>query len=450
MYTEGETPQRTEGEASRGTTRTEFISKGMKLGLGATVLGGGMVESLIRSPSAHGAQTGTISIMNWVADSSSGKFLRALASEFVSTHPGTHIRLVTVPFATYLAAQTTRCRAKTLPDVTIQSTGTAHAPIFPCLVKVTKKSAGKRFTTLNGWVAAANGASYFGVPWGAQGGVMYGHTNSWRKAGLDPTKPPATWTEFLAACESLKKAGTAPLGISGLDSFIPWWCWIGMMPQLLPTAAGIQAFRAGTIKINDPAVSLPLKYLADTYDAGYWQPNFQEQRYTDVQAAFVQGNIGIVPGLFAGAVSWNVWDTAGMGPRDYFVFPYPRLPEAKVPKTAVFSAPSNILSISKNSKKKALAQEFIDFMTSQRGQQISLVTSGVFPNRTDVQVSSAGSRGATALGKILAAGYPINDVAGSYFKPAVKSTLFQKTTSAIVSHQLPPLLDQLTELQAQP
>src|SRR5688500_10680149 len=58
---------------------------------------------------------------------------------------------------------------------------------------------------------------YYGVPWtwGALG--IFFNKALFTEAGLDPEVPPATWTEFLAAVQTLKDAGITPLTLGEGD-----------------------------------------------------------------------------------------------------------------------------------------------------------------------------------------------------------------------------------------
>jgi sn-glycerol 3-phosphate transport system substrate-binding protein len=59
------------------------------------------------------------------------------------------------------------------------------------------------------------------VPWAHSGPVLFYDKGLFRKAGLDPEKPPATWPELLAACEALVKVSK----VSEYCIGIPWHPW---------------------------------------------------------------------------------------------------------------------------------------------------------------------------------------------------------------------------------
>jgi raffinose/stachyose/melibiose transport system substrate-binding protein len=70
----------------------------------------------------------------------------------------------------------------------------------------------------------------YGVPWtwGAVG-IFYNKA-LFKKAGLDPEKPPATWSEFLEAVKALKAAGITPIALGEQEKWPGhfWWVYLAM------------------------------------------------------------------------------------------------------------------------------------------------------------------------------------------------------------------------------
>jgi ABC-type glycerol-3-phosphate transport system substrate-binding protein len=375
-------------------TRDQLLRRGLAAGASAS-LAFSMLDTPVASARADAA---SISMLNWHTQTKGGlgDGFKAVAAAYTKATK-VAVKFDTSPAATYLAAETTRYRAHKLSDVVIELPGQNYKPIWPALQPVTKSSAGKLFTQLSGWsTAAEGGGKYFGVPLGAQGVLLYGNKAAWVKAGLDPANPPTQWADFLNACEALKKAGIGPIGISGADSYTPWWFWGGLLPQYMPTVADLNAFEAGKIKISDPQLATPLGLVADTYQKGYWQQGFQDAKFSDVEADFIAGNVGIVPGIIVDIMSWTVWDDK-MGKDAYFAFPMPHAPGSKVKGSAIFLATAAVVSVNKASKDIKDATAFAQFMGSKQAAELLLLKGGQFPNRTDVDVSSTGSKGAVQI-----------------------------------------------------
>jgi raffinose/stachyose/melibiose transport system substrate-binding protein len=74
-----------------------------------------------------------------------------------------------------------------------------------------------------------NGA-YYGVPFNLSViGIFYNRA-LFAQAGLDPDNPPATWTEFLDAVQTLKDAGITPISLGGRDIWTSqfWWTYLAL------------------------------------------------------------------------------------------------------------------------------------------------------------------------------------------------------------------------------
>jgi len=71
---------------------------------------------------------------------------------------------------------------------------------------------------------------YYGVPW-RWGAVGFFYNKAlFEQAGLDPENPPATWTEFLDAVQTLKDAGITPIALGEMDKWPGhfWWVYLAI------------------------------------------------------------------------------------------------------------------------------------------------------------------------------------------------------------------------------
>jgi sn-glycerol 3-phosphate transport system substrate-binding protein len=58
------------------------------------------------------------------------------------------------------------------------------------------------------------------MPFNSSTAVMWINADLFRKAGLDPSKPPATWDEVTQAAATLKSKGAAEIPMN--TSWFPW------------------------------------------------------------------------------------------------------------------------------------------------------------------------------------------------------------------------------------
>jgi multiple sugar transport system substrate-binding protein len=313
--------------------------------------------------------------------------------------------------------------------------------VFDALAPTTQADWGALGEELTGWAGGvidpADPTTFAGVPIGGQGVIWYYNKALFEQAGLDPEAPPQTWADFAAAADALKDAGITPIAASGVDSFLAWWAWSSFSPQYF-TAEDVLGIRSGAIPLNDPRVLASLQPVAEMFANGWWNEDYADKAFTDMESAFINGEVAMIPGIITSIVNWNVWD-AQMGNDAYGVFGAPKREDAT--SDGQFFNPTLIYGVNAASENPDTAKAFIAFLASKEGQEILLTNSGQFPNRADIDLAAvAGSAGAQAIqGVIDARG--ASDVIQNQFSAAAQGEAFQKLTSAIVSGDLQGLLD---------
>jgi multiple sugar transport system substrate-binding protein len=415
--------------------------------------GGSSTSTGVSTAAAGGKVTGTISFFGWdVADTSAGlgKGFEASRVAWQKANPGAKVTFDGVPFEEFVAAGTTRARAGKLGDVVEMLPGVNHSALFPALQSFTAEDWGPLGTELDGWAAGvidpADTAQVAGVPIGGQGVVWYYNRALFEQAGLDPDAPPESWDQFAQAAEALKDEGITPIGMSGVDSNTAWWAWSAFSPQAFPTTDDVLQVRTGDVPLNDPLFLQTLEPIQETYARGWWNEDFRDRKFTDIESQFAKGRIGMVPGLITSAINWKVWDEQ-MGKDAYGVFAAPLLPDFDA--QGQFFNPTLIYGISRDTDEEETSRSWIEFLASKEGQTILLQESGQFPNRGDVDVEAvSGSQGAKAIADIVGDLGGV-DVAQNQFNAAAQGAALQKLTSAITNDRLDSFLDDLARQQEQ-
>jgi multiple sugar transport system substrate-binding protein len=406
------------------------------------------------SATAEGAAVaGTIAFFGWdVADTSAGlgKGFQAVKLAFERANDGATVRFDGVPFGDFVAAGSTRARAGKLGDTVEMLPGVNHATLFPALKASTKEDWGPLADELDGWEAGvidpAQPEQVAGVPLGAQGNVWYYNKALFERAGLDPEAPPKTWDEFTRAASKLKAKGIAPIGMSGVDSNLAWWAWSSLTPQFFPSNEEVQQVRSGEVPLDDPRFLQSLEPIEETFRQGWWNDDFRDRKFADVEGQFAAGKVAMVPGLITSAMNWQVWD-AKLGADAYGVFTAPEVEGGQGQKQ--FYNPTLIIGVSKTTKNEATARAWTSFLASKEGQEILLRESGTFPNRDDIDVGEvSGSSGAQAIKDIVADVGGV-DVVQNQFTAAAQGAALQKLTSAIVDGDLRGFLADLEQQQRQ-
>jgi ABC-type glycerol-3-phosphate transport system substrate-binding protein len=224
--------------------------------------------------------------------------------------------------------------------------------------------------------------------------------------------------------------------------------WMAFGMQYLTSNRELTDLKSGKIKINDPRLTKPLKWVQQTYANGWWQPDFASKSLDDTQGDFAAGRVAMICSLVSDYGNWAVWDQQ-MGTNAYGAFSAPLLPDAisKTPRT--FYGDSLVLSINKNTKHRAAALQYAAYLASAAGQGVMLDKGTAFPNRFDVNVASiTRSKGAGSVEAVLKK-WPVGDANTRQFSTSVTTAALNGVQGAVTNNKIDSYLNDLTKLQAQ-
>jgi multiple sugar transport system substrate-binding protein len=366
-------------------------------------------------------------------------------------NPDQRVTFESVPFANFLAAATTRARARKLEDCVQMLSGQLHKSLFSALQELDKADFGDAADGLTGWsdqvISADKPDRYAGVPISSAGIVWYYNKDQFRKSDLDPESPPTTWDDFTAAARALKTAGFTPIGMSGGDSFFAWWMWIGFSPQVFPTADDVLTVRSGETPLTAPQFLDTLKPVEETYKNGWWNEDFGDAAYTDIEAKFGRQELAMIPSLTTDIGHWKLWDEK-LGPDKYGIFVSPLLPIAE--KQGLYYTPANLLGIAKDTEAEQTVRDWTMFVTSKESQTTMLKASGQLPNRTDIDFEAVtGSKGAGKIADFVKEYDGGVSSAQNQFNSGATQTSLARLTTAITSGELEGFLEELQRQQEQ-
>lgn len=151
------------------------------------------------------------------------------------------------------------------------------------------------------WAEAQYDGKTYGIPTGADNRILYynksifaAHATELRAAGLDPDRPPRTWSELLAYSKVLtefNKDGT--LKEAG---FIPNWGNSWLYLYAFQNNASFMSPDLKTCTLASPEVEQSLKFMQQGYDVigGYEKAqNFQSGFQSDQNDPFILGKIAM-------------------------------------------------------------------------------------------------------------------------------------------------------------
>lgn len=133
----------------------------------------------------------------------------------------------------------------------------------------------------------------YALPFSAEGSVLAYNKDLFRQAGLDPEKPPTSWTDIEAAAEQITALGDDTYGYyfsgacAGCNVF-------AMMPLIWASGGDILSDDYSQPTFTDPKVTAVLEFYRRMYEAGFIPEGSRVDDGTDFINAFTSGKIGMV------------------------------------------------------------------------------------------------------------------------------------------------------------
>jgi raffinose/stachyose/melibiose transport system substrate-binding protein len=268
-----------------------------------------LLATALVSP-VQAADTITLTVWDFKSsDPTLAPYFEQAAHDFEAAHPGVKVQHVAQPHDQYYTLLGTAIAANRGPDVVLLHGGTETTERGDALVPLNSSVADIK-NSLVGWDAfTAKTGNIYAVPITLQGMVVYYNKDLYKKAGLDPNKPPKTWAELDADCKQIiSKAKVACFALGNKEGF-------GAEFFLSTAAANFwtdkqQADWAnGTLAWSDPAVSKILHLWVDTAKAG-WYPRGSNSTamFPDEFEAFERGSAANVTGLISDVAHWKQFE----------------------------------------------------------------------------------------------------------------------------------------------
>src|ERR671917_2714079 len=198
---------------------------------------------------------------------------------------------------------------------TMMSARGAVKPVYQLMAEAGEKFDPQAYLpAITGYYSTSKG-EMLSFPFNSSSTVMWINKDSFKKAGLDPDKPPKTWPEVFEAAKKLKAAGHATCGFSNA-----WVTWVNIEQlsawhnvPIVTKANGLDGFDT-ELKFNSPLHVRHLQHLVDlqkdkTYD--------YSGRYNAGEGRFTSGEcpIFLTSSGFFGNVKGNAkfdWTNAPM------------------------------------------------------------------------------------------------------------------------------------------
>lgn len=354
------------------------------------------------STSAQGKKE--IRFAHWQLESGLREAFDRVAEDYMALHPDVVVKQIAVPGKAYPTWLTAGMTSRLLPDLVILGAGsdeTLANHFLPMTEYVLRPNHYNEGTSLEGvpWkdtflggLSSSHGVNtlqeYYSIPSAIMTIRMYYNKTLWREI-FGSAPPPATYGEFLAACEKIQSFAEqtsrplVPVAGSNLNADILLGALFQSQTQKraieidrlnsLTTFSGVQprAIWPGFASLDDPAVRDGFEIMREA--GNLMQSGFMQVGRDEAILHFAQGRAVMLPS--------GVWDYGSIVEQSDFeigVFPIP-VPEpsesgfgANVMGRPAESGAGNALGflLFAGSKHPEIAVDFLKFLTSQKQNQI--------------------------------------------------------------------------------
>jgi multiple sugar transport system substrate-binding protein len=292
--------------------------------------------------------------------------IQPLIAEFERQNPGVRVEVEQLTWASGLEKIQAALASGTQPDVCeLGSTWLSRFSYEGVLADVTPIYEAQRDSFLMWESALWNGRAY-GLPWVQGSRVLFVNRELFRRAGLDPDRPPQTWDELLAASKRI--TGLGP-GVYGFGQNIGEKYVLYKKFMAFAWGNGGEVFdEQGRVVVNSPAMLEALEFYLKL------GPYSLQEKQEVLDQFFKSGRLGM---QISGA--WNVKNYRLEAPDlDYSLALVPR-PAAERGEHVSFAG-AEMLVVFRGSAHRDAAVKLARFLQDYpQAKAVSLAAGSVFP-----------------------------------------------------------------------
>lgn len=199
----------------------------------------------------------------------------------------------------------------------------------------------------------------WGWPFYQLGNVFAYNKTMFKEAGLDPETPPATWEEFIDACEKLKAKGYTPLGFGAKDEYLGGWLVSYFGQQNFDSKEDLVKMVKGETKPSDPKNMEWLVRIKELVDKGYINDDVLSLDLYQGQDLFAAEQVAMT--IHPQSLSASLEKT--MGKDVVGIMPAPSFGTGKFANSV--GIPCQVFTISKDCKVPEKAVEFLKYLHTE-------------------------------------------------------------------------------------
>lgn len=321
----------------------------------------------------------SVTIDFWVRADTAG-FTEPLVKAFNATHT-TQVKLNLVPGAQFVTKFAAAVAGGAAPDVV--ATDLIYMPAFAAAGQLTDITAQVRALPYYKQLSASHlrlatyGGKLYGVPFSAEGSILLYNKDLFRRAGLDPEKPPTTWQGIRDASAKITALGGGIKGFyfsgscAGCNAFT-------FMPLIWASGGDVLSADGKAATLNTPAVKAALGFYRDLWQGGQVPQTARADSGADFLNAFTTGKVGM-----AGSGAFAIGTLKNKYPNVNFGLTY--LP-GQNGRWSSFAGGDSI-GVPKGSKNIKEALEFMTWCLSDAVQVQQFAKNGSIPVRSDLAIN---------------------------------------------------------------
>jgi ABC-type glycerol-3-phosphate transport system substrate-binding protein len=327
----------------------------------------------------------TIEIWDAVSfpDQPAGKAFKAIDAAFMAQYPNIKVKRTAFPYNAYWPAKLQAMEAaRRGPDIVMTySTSELDKGFWPLRGLLSQRQ-WKTIQFLRS--QTLSDPSVHQLPLGAYSSVWHYNKKYFRQAGLDPNSPPATWAQFLNACDKLKAAGIAPIAAGFKDGWMGnGYIYFGFASQTF-SPAKLKAFFGGKLGWNDPAMLAALKHFVELGKRGCFVPDATAKVQNDAYTDFAAGKAAMIYSDRANFAD----EEKALGKSNVGVMRTPRLPESAYKGQYLDSGSNFDWAITRFSKHCRAAFAYLSFLYTNKAQKLLWELGQLPPNVTTLRITS--------------------------------------------------------------
>jgi multiple sugar transport system substrate-binding protein len=233
------------------------------------------------------------------------------------------------------------------------------------------------------------------VPMGINGHMAYYNKQVFKDAGLNPERPPSTWSEFDDAIKSIKAAGMEGFAM-GAKQFGILWTWSDLCHQTMSYEEQLGLFKGTESWTDKDGGWAKVVYLLDDmYKRGWFNEGAASTSVIpEAMDMFINGEAAFFNSLMGDFANWKVWGDT-MGYENFGVVKFPIMeknfplkgsspgPLAEtVPTWGVWA--TGVFNWSENVDEAAL---YLKYLSRPDIQERMVLEGGFFPNTQEFDAS---------------------------------------------------------------